>query len=130
MKTTVKRAMALLAIYAMSALSGCSTCHVSCAAPHADLPATVAPNQTLTIEVKDLWICPEMCESTPVPMDNVTIEAVQMGTNDMVTAATATVNNQATAEVSLTIPGDAVGSLAIRTSGTGVDLGIVDVVKE
>ena len=131
MKTTVKRGMILILICVWSALSGCASCSkISCVAPHAELPETVSPGETLTIEVEDLWMCPDKCGATPVPMGDVTIEAVRAGTSDVVTAATAPVDKQATAEISLTIPNDVEGSLTIRTSDAHVDLGTIDVVRE
>jgi len=131
MKMTVKPAMTLLLICVMSALSGCAYCSkVSCAAPHAELPETVSPSETLTIEVEDLWICPDTCGATPVPMSNVTIEAVTASTGDVVATVTAPVDKQATADISLTIPDDTEGSLTIRTSETEIPLGTVAVVRE
>jgi len=131
MSTIVKRGMTLLIASMMIALSGCAYCSkVSCAAPHAELPETVSPGETLTVEVEDLWICPDKCGATPVPMSNVAIEAATASTGDVVATATAPVDKQATANVSLTIPNDAEGSLTIRTSETEIPLGTVDVLRE
>jgi len=130
MKTTVKLAMTLFLMCAMSALGGCTSCaKVSCVAPHADLPATVSAGETLTIDVYDLWAtCYDTgCGGPNGPLTSVTVEAVTGG--NVVATATAPVNSQATAQVSLTIPSDATGMLTIRTSGTVFDLGTVDVVK-
>jgi len=133
MKTTMKRGMALLLICVTYALSGCSNCGLSsCVAPHADLPATVAPGETLTIEVKDLWAtCNDRgCDGPNEPMSNVTIEAVLVGTEDVVASATASVNDEATAQITLSIPPDADGSVTIRTSDAVYGFGTVEIVRE
>ena len=131
METTVKKGMTLLAICVVFALSGCASCSkISCATPHAELPETVSPGEILTIKVEDLWICPDNCGAAPVPFSDVTIDAVAAGTGTVVATATASVNDKATAEVSLTIPDDADGSLVIRTSDAVFEFGTVEVVRE
>ena len=126
MRMTVKPAMTLLVICAMFALSGCAYCSkISCAVPHAKLPETVSAGETLTIEVEDLWVCPDTCGGFPEPMINVTVEAMGVDSGNVVATTTVPVNDEAKADVTLTIPADIDGSLTIRTSDGVFEFGTV-----
>jgi len=105
-----------VAALALAAFSGCSGGAGSCVVVRADLPATAAAGETVTVHLSELWAsCNDTGQGPAAPRKTVRVDAVWAADRGVVVAsASAPVTGDATADVELPVPPGRSGELQIR----------------